>query len=59
MKCVKIVYEVGRGFFTSVGLEVFLRKNPVSIISFAHFSLNFHFWGFEEQPLQIEPKPVL
>ena len=46
-------------FFTSVGLEVFPRKNLVSIISFAHFSLNFCFWGFQEQPLQTGPKPVL
>jgi len=37
VKCVKILQEVGRGFFTSVGLEVFPRKNPVSIISFAYF----------------------
>ena len=37
VKCVKILGEVGRGFFTSVGLEVFLRKNLVSITSIALF----------------------
>jgi len=37
VKCVKILQEVGRGLFTSVGLEVFPCKNSVSIISFALF----------------------
>ena len=45
--------------FTSVGLEVFPRKNLVSILSFAHFFVNFRLWTFQEQPLQTEPKPVL
>ena len=46
-------------FFTSVGLKVFPHKNLVSIISFAHFSLNFRFWAYQEQSLQTGPKPVL
>jgi len=37
VKFVKILPEVGRGFFTSVWLEVFPRKNLVSIISIALF----------------------
>ena len=57
------VYENPKGgrswFFISVELEVFPRKNLVSILSFAHFFVNFRLWTFQEQPLQTEPKPVL
>ena len=38
MKFVKILQEVDRGFFTSIGLEVFPRKNLVSIVPFALFA---------------------